>query len=94
MERRSSGHKRQRQKHPLTLTTSAGWTKSHPETPLAMAMAKLTEVGSNTTFAAAALVAWTCGGRGGGGTAPAVGMILRLVLAVSIASPLAVLNSI
>ena len=46
-----------------------------------MAMAKLTEVGSNTTKAAAALVAWTCGGRGGGGTA---GVILRLVLAVSI----------
>lgn len=93
MERRSSGHKRTKAKarHTLTLTTSAGWTKSHPETPLAMAMAKLTEVGSNTTFAAAALVAWTCGG---GGTTPAVGMILRLVLAVSIASPLAVLNSI
>jgi hypothetical protein len=44
---------------PFTFTTSAGWTMSHPETPLAMPTAKFTEVGS--TAAAAVLVAQTCG---------------------------------
>jgi len=41
--------------HTYTLTTSAGWTKSHPETPLAQATEKFQAVGRDSMALAAAM---------------------------------------